>query len=117
MKAYFPTTILGSLLCPDESIKNLGVWFDSDLSLPKHVQNVYKTCFVQLRDFRDARHFLTHDASVLVASSLVSTQLDYYKSLFRNLSKFNLRKLQCIQNTAARIISNIRKYSGVSSTM
>ena len=34
MKAYFPSTILGSPLCPAESVKNLGVWFDSDFPCP-----------------------------------------------------------------------------------
>ena len=63
LKAYFPSTILGSPLCPDESVKNLDVWFDSDFSLSKYVRNVSKSCFVQLR----VRRFLTHDASVLVA--------------------------------------------------
>ena len=103
MKAHFPTTILGSSLCPAESVKNLGVWFDS---LSKHVQNVCKSCFVQLRDFGNVRRFLTNDASVLVANALVSSWLDYCNSLFRSLSKFNLHKLQCIQNSAARIVSN-----------
>ena len=46
LKAYFPSTILGSALCSAESVKNLGVWFDSDFSLAKHVQNVCKSCFV-----------------------------------------------------------------------
>ena len=50
--------------------------------------------------------FLTHDASVLVANTLVSSHLDYCNSLFRSLSKFNIHKLQCIQNIAGRIISN-----------
>ena len=40
LKAYFPTTIVGRPLSPAESVKNLGVWFDSDFSLSKHVQNV-----------------------------------------------------------------------------
>ena len=106
MKTYFPSTILGSSLCSAESVKNLGVWFDSDFSLSKHVQNVCKSCFVQLHDFRHVRQFLTHDASVLVTNALVSRQLDYCNSLFRSLSNFNLRKLQCIQNIAARIVSN-----------
>ena len=39
-KAYFPSTILGSPLYPAEWVKNLSVWFDSDFSLSKHVQNV-----------------------------------------------------------------------------
>ena len=61
LKAYIQTTILGRPLCPAESPKNLGVWFDSDFSLSKHVHNVCKTCF---HDFRHVRRFLTPDASV-----------------------------------------------------
>ena len=94
LKACFPIDILGNSLCPADSVKNLGVWFDSDFSLSKHVQNVYKSCFVKLRDFRHVRRFLTRDVSVLVANALVSSRLDYCNSLFRSLSKFNLSKLQ-----------------------
>ena len=89
------------------------MWFDSDFSLSKHVQNVCKSCFVKLRDFRHVRRFLTHDVSVLVANALVSSQLDYCNSLFRILSKFNLRKLQCIQKSAARIASNTSQYTSI----
>ena len=114
LKACFPPiNILGSPLCPVDSVKNLGVSFDSDFSLSKHVQNVCKSCFVKLCDFRHVRQFLTHDASVLVANALVSSQLDYCNSLFRSLSKFNLRKLQCIQNSAARIVSNTSRYTSI----
>ena len=104
LKACFPIDILGNSLCPADSVKNLGVWFNSDFSLSKHVQSVCKSCFVKLRDFRHVRRFLTHDVSVLVANALVSSRLDYCNSLFRSLSKFNLCKLQCIQNSAARIV-------------
>ena len=76
---------LGNPLCPVGSVKNLGVWFDPDLSLSKHVQNVCKSCFVKLQDFRHVRRFLTHNVSVLVANSLVSSLLDYCNSLFRSL--------------------------------
>ena len=47
LKGHFPPTILGSPLCPAEWVKNLGLWFDSDFSLSKHVQNV---CKVALRN-------------------------------------------------------------------
>ena len=113
LKACFPINILGNSLCPDDSVKNLGVWFDSDFSLSKHVQNVCKSCFVKLRDFRHVRRFLTHDVSVLVANALVSSRLDYCNSLFRSLSKFNLRKLHCIQNSAARIVSITSRYTSI----
>ena len=84
-------------------------WF---FSLSKHVQNVCKS-YVQLHHFRHVRRFLTHDASVLVASALVSSRLDYCNSLFRSLSEFNLHKLQCLQISAARIISNTSRYASI----
>ena len=49
LNACFPIDILGNPLHPTESV-NLGVWFDSDFSFSKHVQNVIcKGCFRQLR--------------------------------------------------------------------
>ena len=99
LKVCFPIDILGSPLCPVDSVRNLGVWFDSNFSLSKYVQNVCKSCFVKLCDFRYVRWFLTHDVSVLVANALVSSRLDYWNSLFRIISRFNLCTLQCIQNS------------------
>ena len=61
LKACFVIDILGNSLCPVDSVKNLGVWFDSDFSLSKHVQNVCKSYFLKLRDFKHVRWFLTHD--------------------------------------------------------
>ena len=72
-----------------------------------------KVVFLQLRDFRHVRRFLTQDAFVLVANALVSSRLDYCNSLFRSLSRFNLHKLQCIQKSAARIISNTSRYTSI----
>ena len=37
----------------------------------------------------------------------------WINSLFRSLSKFNLRKLQYIQNSAARIVSNTSRYTSI----
>ena len=109
----FPNCILGNPLHPSESVRNLGVWFDSDFSFSKHVQNVCKNCFIQLRDFRNIRQFLTQDAAVSVANAFVSSRLDYCNSLFRSLSKFNLHSLQSIQNSAARIVTILSKYTQI----
>ena len=114
LNACFTIDILGNPLHPTESVRNLGVWFDSDFSFSKHVQNVFKGCFIQLRDFRNIRQSSTHDASVSVANAFVSSRLDYCNSLFRSLSKFNLHRLQSIQKSAARIVTNSSKYTRIS---
>ena len=87
--------------------------FDSDFSFSKHAENVCKSCFIQLRQFRNIRQFLTQDAAVSVANAFVSSRLDYCNSLFRSLSKFNLHKLQSIQNSAARIVANSSKFTRI----
>ena len=113
LNVCFPINILGNPLYPTESVMNLGVWFDSDFSFPKNIQNVCKSCFIQLRDFRNIRQFLTQGAAVSVANAFVSSRLDYCNSLFRSLSKFNFHRLQSIQNSAARIVTNSSKYTWI----
>ena len=113
LNVCFPIDILGNPLHPTDSVRNQGVWFDSDFSFSKHVQNVCKSCFIQLRDFRNIRQFLTHNAAVSVANAFVSGRLDYCNSLFKSLSKFNLHRLQSIQNSAARIVTNSSKYTRI----
>ena len=80
-------------------------------------QNVCKSCFVQLRDFGHVRRFLTYSASVLVSNALVSSQLDYCNSLFSSFSKFNLYKLQCIQNSVSTTVSNTSRYTSKTSVL
>ena len=37
LKACFPIDILGNPLHPTKLVRNLGVWFDSDVSFSKHI--------------------------------------------------------------------------------
>ena len=48
LSSHFPIEILENPLRPAESVKNLGVWFDSNFSLSKHIKNICKGCFLQL---------------------------------------------------------------------
>ena len=113
ISSHFPVSILGSLLHPVDSVRNLGVWFDADFSFSEHVKRTCKACFLQMHDLRRIRQYLTLEVTVLAANALVSSRLDYCNSLFRGLSCFNLHKLQSIQNTLARIVTNHRRYAHV----
>ena len=48
-----------------------------------------------------------------VANAFVSSRLDYCNSLSRSLSNFNIHRLQSIQNSAARIVTNSSKYTRI----
>ena len=42
----FSVSILGSLLHPVDSVRNLGVWFDAEFSFSEHVKRICKACFL-----------------------------------------------------------------------
>ena len=109
----FPVNILANLMSPVDAVRNLGVWFNSDFSFSCHVMKVCKTCFAHVRDLKRLRGHLTHEAALMATNVLVRSHLDYCNSLFRHLSALDLHKLQCVQNSLARIVANTTKYSHI----
>ena len=81
------------------------MWFDAEFSFSEHIKKICKACFLQMRDLRRIRKYLTPEVAVLAAIALVSSRLDYCNSLFRGLSGFNQHKLQSIPNILACIVT------------
>ena len=106
-KKFFPFNILGYFLSPAQVVRNLGVWFYTDFSFLRSIQNTCKTCFAQIQDPKYHRGYLTCNAS------LMASRLDYCYSLFRSLSALDLCKLACIQNSLTRIFINATKFSQI----
>ena len=94
ISSHFPVSILGSLLHPVDSVRNLGTWFDAEFSFSEHVKRTCKACFLQMRNLCRIKQYLSPEVAVLAANALVSSRLDYCNSLFRGLSCFNQHKLQ-----------------------
>ena len=95
---------------------NLGFIFDSDMSFSEQINSVSKSCHFHIRDIRRIRHLLPPAATAL-ANSLVSSKLDYCNSLYSGISQSNLNKLQRIQNSLARVITNTSKYQHITPTL
>ena len=97
------------------SMKNLRNPFQyerSDFSFSRHVQNICKSCFAQIRDLKYLRGYLTHHAALTAVNVLVGSRLDYCNSLSRSLLALDLHKLQYVQNSLDRIVTNT-KYSHI----
>ena len=95
---------------PSDSANNLGFIFDSNLNFSKHILNTCKLCFYQLRQMRTIRRTLTTEATSMLVHAFISSRLDYCNSLIYGASNVFLSKLQRVQNAAARLIVNKRKY-------
>ena len=81
------------------------------------MNSVSKSCHFHIRDIRRIRHLLPLSAATALANSLVSSKLDYCISLYSGISQTNLNKLQRIQNSLARVITNTSKYQHITPTL
>ena len=99
-----------AIITPTPSARNLGVIFDSTLSMSDHISSVSKSCFLSIRDLRRIRNTLDYTTAQTIATSLIHSKLDYCNSLFLNLPQSQLNRLQLILNSSARAVSKSPKF-------
>ena len=95
-------------IVPSNHIKLLGVTFDSFLNFDLHVSEVCRAMNYHLRGLSHIRQFMDIPTANMIASSIVSSRLDYCNSLLAGLSSYNLLRLQRVQNRAARLVLNVK---------
>ena len=88
-----------------EKVRNLGVIFDSNMAMSHQISSVCKSVNYQLYNIGKIRKFLTKDACKLLVNAMVTSRLDCNNSLLAGLPKCEIKRLQLLQNTAARIVS------------
>ena len=62
--------------------KSLGVIFQSDMSMDKHISAIVKSCFLQLRNFHRIYSFISNTATITLANAFVRSHFNYCNSLF-----------------------------------
>ena len=92
------------------SVSDLGLILDNQLKMTDHVVGLCRSCFLQLRQIRSIRRSLTSDARKTLVNAFVMSRLDYCNSLCHDINEGLLNKLQHIQNAAARLVTDTRKY-------
>ena len=89
-----------------DKVRSLGVIIDKRLSLNSHVNSVCSSCRYHIKALRHIRPSLSTEIASTVARSIVMSRLDYCNSLLFGVSASNIKKLQRIQNSLARIVMN-----------
>ena len=89
-----------------QSARDLGVTLDSQLSLFDHIAAICRASFYQLRQIRPAIQSLTYDDAKTIVQVFIACRLDWCNSLLCGVPANLLRKLQSVQNAAARILTN-----------
>ena len=99
------------------TVKNVGVWLDEHLNMKTHINKIVSHCHKLLKDIGRVRRLLDVKHTEMLVHPVISSRLDYCNSLFYNMSKDNLNKLQKVLNAAARLISGKRKRESVKATL
>jgi Reverse transcriptase (RNA-dependent DNA polymerase)/Endonuclease-reverse transcriptase len=104
----------GNIISPSTSARNLGIIFEPDLSLSKQISSVCRRSYHSIRLLRQIRSSLDQNTAVLLANSLVSSNLDYCNSLYYALPERSLHRLQLVQNSLARaVLPSFKKYDHI----
>ena len=74
------------------------------------VASVARSAFCQLRLVAQLHPYLDGDNLVSVVHALVTSKLDYCNALYVGLPLKTVRKLQLVQNAAARLITGTSRF-------
>ncbi|XP_033932863.2 uncharacterized protein [Pseudochaenichthys georgianus] len=102
-------TMDGINLASSETVRNLGVIFDQDLSFNTHIKSISRTAYFHLRNIAKIRHILPQNDAEKLVHAFVTSRLDYCNSLLSGSTKKSIKSLQLIQNAAARVLTRVRK--------
>ena len=101
----FRITVGDTTRIPSTSVCNLGVVFDSSLSMTTHISTICRTGYMHLHNISHIRRYLTIDATKALVHAFITSRLDYGNALLIGLPRDQINKLQRIQNMAARVIT------------
>ena len=91
--------------------KKVGVVFQYDMSMDKHISAIVKSCCFQLRDFHLICPLISKIAATTLANAFEYSHLDYCNSLFYGLSKYSIHHLLKIKNRTARIVTRTSRFT------
>ena len=106
---------IGKTLEPVAQVKDLGTTLDSNLKYNEHIQRLSCSCISKLCQINRVKNLFNQSTLTSIINALVMSKIYYCSSIWSNTSEENIKKIQLIQNYAARIIAgNVGKYDHVS---
>ena len=97
------------IIHPTDQARNIGVTFDCNLSLTKHIQKTTKAAWFHLWNISKIRKFLDVEATKGLCHALITSKLDFCNSLLHGIPDEHLKPLTKIQKSTVRLIYRLKK--------
>ena len=95
----------GSVIYPRASVRNLGVIFDSQMTMRPCVNSIIRSANAHLRSLGRVRRYLDDATAAAAARALMLSRLDFANSLLAGIPARLMNRLQVVQNNAARLVT------------
>ena len=102
-----------SRIKPTKNVKNLGIIFDQTLSFNSHIKSLNQKSYYQLIRLQQLKKCIDRPTLESIIHSFISSKIDNCNIIFYNLPKYQIQKIQRIQNSAARLLSGTSRYSRI----
>ena len=93
-------TVGESSIVPVTSVRNLGSWFDQNLSMIPHINKICKAASFHIYNIRRIRKYLTIEAAHTLVHSI-------------KVPAIHISKLQRIQDSAARLVCSTPRFNHI----
>jgi hypothetical protein len=98
---------------PAASVRDLGIFIDSDVSMRTHVSRTVSACFSILRHLRSLRRSVTESVFQSLVASFVLKKLDYGNATLAGVPAHQIHRLQAVMNAAARLIFHTSRHDHI----
>lgn len=97
-------TIGNSTIQAAEVAKNIGAYLDSELNMKTHVSYIVRSAYHHMRNISRIRPYISEEVAATLVHAFISSRLDGMNVLLVGLPEYMIRKLQVVQNNAARLV-------------
>ena len=96
---------------------NIGVIVVSNMTMSPQVHNIVKAAFYHLRNIAQVRMFISPSTTEVLINAFVSSNLDFCNPLLYGLPKYQISKLQFVQNAATCVVVCLHRYDHITETL
>ena len=105
---------MGENLIP---VTGLCMLLDPLLTYDKHIQALPSSCISKLGQIGRVKHNFDQPTLATIIDTLVMSKINYCSTVWSDTLDSNIKKIQLIQNCAARLITGVPKYDYISQTL
>ena len=102
---------------PVSAVRNLGSWFDSQLTMSSHISKLCSVAFYHLCNIRRIRKYLSQETAGTLVHAFITSRIDYCNSLLYGLPSNQLAKIQRVLNASARLVCNAPRFCHITPIM